>query len=99
MFGIVIDYDFTGDEVVWQQAVDAFIANINADERLKGHFSYLVTARKDGTGRVHIGQWDEEATLKHLQSQSFFGEFAAKVKEFSGDSLKTTPFKIISKTS
>ena len=99
MFGIVIDYDFSGDEADWQKVMDSFIGNINADDRLKGRFSYMVNARKDGTGRVHIGQWDDEETLAHLQSQPFFGEFAAKVKAFAGDSLKTTPFKTISKTS
>ncbi|OUR80743.1 hypothetical protein A9Q83_00440 [Alphaproteobacteria bacterium 46_93_T64] len=99
MFGIVIDYDFSGDEATWQQAVDTFIGNIDADARLKGRFRYMVTARKDGTGRVHIGQWDEEETLAHLQSQPFFGEFAGKVKEFAGDSLKATPFKTIAQTS
>ncbi len=93
MYGIVIEYDYSGDEAAWQSAVDTFIGHIDADERLKGRFSYLVNVRNDGAGRIHIGRWDEQETLAHLQSQPFFPEFAAKVKEFGGDTLKSTGFE------
>ncbi len=93
MYGIVVEYDFAGDETQWRQTIDTFISHINTDEKLKGHFSYLVNSRKDGSGRVHVGQWDSEDTLKHLQSQPFFGEFAAKIQELAGESMKTTFFE------
>ena len=38
----------------------------------------------DGVGRVHVGQWDSEETLAHLQLQAFFKTFAGKVGEFFG---------------
>jgi len=98
MFGIVIEYDYAGDEATWRDAVDTFIAEIDADERLKGRFSYQVNVRNDGAGRVHIGQWDQEETLTYLQSQPFFGEFAGKVKEFAGGPPKSTGFQKLAKT-
>ncbi len=99
MFGIVIEYDFSGDEAAWQAAVDTFMAGIDADDRLKGRFSYQVNARSDGAGRIHIGQWDEEATLKHLQSQPFFATFAGQVKDFADGAPRTAGFKRLGMTS
>ncbi len=98
MFGIVIQYDFSGDEAAWRAAIDEFIGQINSDDRLKGRFSYQVNVRKDGGGRVHIGQWDEEETLKHLQSQPFFGEFAEKIKGFAGGQPNSTVFENVTST-
>ena len=98
MHGIVIEYDYSGDETVWRDAVDTFICRIDRDDRLKGRFSYQVNVRNDGAGRVHIGHWDEEETLKHLQSQPFFAEFAGKVKEFAGGPPKSTGFQKLAKT-
>ena len=98
MFGIVIEYDYAGDENEWRNAVDTFIGHIDADNRLKGRFSYQVNVRNDGAGRVHIGQWDEEETLKHLQSQAFFTEFAGKVKGFAGGPPRSTGFQKLTKT-
>ena len=93
MYGIVITYDYSGDEATWQQAVDAFIANIDGDSRLKGRFTYQVNVRADGGGRIHIGHWDEPETLTHLQQQDFFKTFAGQVKDFAGDSLKASRFE------
>jgi hypothetical protein len=42
MFGIVIDYNFSGDEAAWREAIDTFLGHIDADDRLKGRFSYQV---------------------------------------------------------
>ena len=98
MFGIVVEYDFSGDESEWREAIDDFIGHINADDRLRGRFSYQVNIRNDGGGRVHIGQWDEEETLAHLQSQPFFAEFAGKVKKFAGGAPKATAFKSVTRT-
>lgn len=79
-------------------ADDTFIGNINADERLNGRFSYQVNVAGDGTGRVHIGQWDTEETLAHVHSQPYFAEFAGKVKEFSGGGPDATRFKLAART-
>lgn len=98
MFGIVIKYDYSGDETDWLTAVDTFISNINEDARLKGRFSYQVNVAGDGKGRVHIGQWDAEETLNYLQSQPFFGEFAGKVKDFAGGAPDATRFKLAART-
>ena len=98
MFGIVIQYDYSGDEGVWQEAVDKFMADIDADERLQGRFSYQINVTNDGTGRIHIGQWDEEETLKHMQSQPYFAEFSGKVKEFAGGGPNASGFKRLGRT-
>ena len=93
MYGIVIQYDFSGNETEWQEAVDAFVDSIDGDPRLQGRFSYQVNVRADGGGRIHIGQWDEPETLAHLQQQDFFKTFASKVQDFGGDSLNATRFE------
>ncbi len=98
MFGILIEYDFSGDEAEWREAVDTFIGRINADDRLKGRFSYQVKKKLEGNGRVHIGQWDNEETLTYLQSQPFFGEFAGKIKEFSGGGPNASKFEDVTST-
>lgn len=99
MNGIVVEYDFSGDEDQWREAIDEFISQINADEKLKGRFSYQVNIRGDGGGRIHIGQWDEEETLAYLQSQPFFAEFAGKIQEFAGgEPPKATRFEKITST-
>ncbi len=99
MFGIVIDYNFSGDEAAWREAIDTFLGHIDADDRLKGRFSYQVNTCKEGPGRIHIGNWDDETTLKHMQSQPYFPEFATKLKGFANGSLKSTGFKCLGKTS
>ena len=54
-YGIVIEYDYSGDEAEWQQAIDTFTGKIDADQRLQVRFSYQVNVRNDGSGRVHVG--------------------------------------------
>ena len=98
MLGIVIEFDYSGDETEWKAAADAFVRAIDADPRLQGRFSYQVNIKGDGPGRVHIGRWDEAETLAHLHQQDFFKTFAAQVKAFGGDSLKTAPYKRITGT-
>jgi quinol monooxygenase YgiN len=98
MLGIVIEYDYAGDEDIWQTAVDTFMGHIDADERLSGRLSYQVNVRNDGSGRIHVGNWDSEETLKYMQSQPYFSEFAGKVKEFSGGQPRATGFKRLGKT-
>lgn len=98
MFGIVVEYEYSGDEGDWQGGIDGFIAAINGDERLDGRFSYMVNVKKDGIGRIHVGQWDDEETLAHLQSQDYFKDFAAQLKGFAGDSLKPSPFNNVARS-
>lgn len=98
MFGILIQYEYSGDESEWRQAVDSFIAQINADDRLQGRFTYQVKTHGEDGGRIHVGHWDDEETLAHLQSQPFFVEFSGKVQGFAGDSLKATKFTNVTST-
>ena len=90
MYGIVIEYELSGDEAAWRQAVDTFLKNIDGDPVLQGKFSYEVNSSNDSGGRIHIGHWDREETLAHLQSQPFFKEFAGALQGFAGGSLKAT---------
>ena len=98
MPGILIEYDYSGDEAAWQNAVNAFVENIEGDTRLTGRFSYQVNVKKDGIGRVHYGQWDNEDTLAHLQSQPWFKDFAAKVRDFAGGAPKNAGLDCYVKT-
>jgi quinol monooxygenase YgiN len=90
MFGILIQYNYEGDEATWKAAVTEFVSNIDADPALSGKFSYQVNIAADGKGRVHVGRWDNEDTLAHLQSQDFFKAFAQKVGEFAGGAQQAT---------
>ncbi len=98
MDGILIQYELNGDVQAWRHAVDAFIDNVQADDRLRGRFSYQVKQVGDGAERIHIGTWDSAETLAHLQAQEFFKIFAGQVQGFAGDSLKTTRFSHVTGT-
>ncbi len=99
MDGILIQYDYSGEEAPWQSAVEKFTSEIDADPVLKGNFSYRVSIAADGVGRVHVGAWDSEEILAHLQSQPFFKEFASKVGEFAGGNQKASRIKLAASTS
>ncbi len=96
--GIVIEYDFSGDEQAWRAAVDDFLKEIAADPALAGRFHYEVNVRADGSGRVHVGHWDTEETLAHLQSQPFFARFSSAVQGFADAGLKATKFSRVAGT-
>ncbi len=98
MFGIVIQYELSGDEEAWKEAVRAFLADIEADPALNGHFRYEVNIAAKGPGRVHVGHWDSEDTLAHLRAQPFFKAFAEKLGGFAGDTLRSTPFSSFAAT-
>jgi hypothetical protein len=98
MFGILIQYDYDGDEAPWLAAVEAFVTAIDADPVLRGKFSYRVNTAADGVGRVHVGCWDNEATLAHLQSQDFFKLFAGKIGEFSVGGPNATRLRLAAET-
>lgn len=91
-FGICITYDFSGNEAEWAQTCNAFLDALAADPRASTGFTYSINKAKSGNGRIHIGRWDSAETLAHVQSQDYFGAFAAAVKSFGGPSLSTTPF-------
>ncbi len=91
-YGILIQYAYSGDETPWKAATEAFVAAIDADDRLRGRFSYQVNVLGDGVGRVHVGRWDDDETLSHLQAQPFFKTFSEAVQGFAGDSLNAAKF-------
>ena len=94
MQGLIIEYNYDGPEEPWRQAIESFLENIKADGQLTGKFSYQVMSeKKSPEKKVHIPKWQDEETLKHLQSQPWFKDFAGKVQGFAGDSLKTRPIK------
>ncbi len=88
MEGILIRYEFDGDEAAWRSAVDTFVARIDADPQVTGGFSYSVNVAADGRRRVHVGRWTDQATLETLQGRDYFKTFAAAVKGFAGDTLE-----------
>ena len=90
MEGILIRYNYAGDGQVWERAIRRFLDSVDADKRLQGSFSYMVSRVEEGPGRVHLGRWDSDATLEHLKAQPFFAEFGAAVKGFGGDTLDVT---------
>jgi len=98
MFGILIQYNYDGDEGEWLTAVEEFVAAVDADPALRGKFSYRVDIAADGVGRVHVGHWDAEETLAHLQAQDFFKRFAAKVGEFAGGAPNATRLRLAVET-
>ena len=94
MGGLLIEYQYNGDEAVWTEAIKTFLNAIAADPKLNGRFRYHVFVKEDGMSRVHVPSWDSEATLAHLQSQGFFKTFAETVRGFAGgDGPKTTKIK------
>ncbi len=98
MDGILIQYNYDGEEAPWLAAVEAFIAAVDGDPALAGKFSYRVNVASDGVGRVHVGQWDSEETLAHLQSQEFFKTFAGKIGEFSGGGPNASRMRLAAET-
>ncbi len=98
MYGILIKYDYDGDEGQWMKAVEEFVAAVDADPALRGKFAYRVNIAADGVGRVHVGSWDGVETLAHLQAQDFFKRFAAKVGEFAGGAPSATRLRLAVET-
>lgn len=83
----VISYEFSGNEKIWRAAIDTFLLAVATDPVLADGFSYDVYIAEEGGRRMHIPRWRDDDVLAHLQTQPFFGEFAAAVKEFAGESL------------
>ncbi len=88
MNGIVIQYQYSGNETEWEKVTGDFVAAVEADEALNGGFMYMVTKAREGDNRTHIGRWRDEETLKLMQSRDYFKTFAAILKQMAGDTLK-----------
>jgi hypothetical protein len=99
MGGILIQYEYSGDEKKWEDIIRGFINNINRDERLRGKFSYIVNRAKEGSQRVHLARWNTEETLDYLRTQPFFKEFTQNVKGLAGETLQTMDLRPFVETS
>ena len=87
---ITITYRYSGDEKLWRETVEAFIAAIEGDPAVSGKFTYQVATADDGETRIHWGRWDSAETLQALQSQPYFKVFAQAVKGFAGGAPSAT---------
>ncbi len=88
MNGIIIQYQYSGDEAAWEKATADFVAAIEADAGLNGGFMYMVTKSRGSDLRTHVGRWRDEETLKLMQSRDYFKTFAGILKGMAGDTLK-----------
>ncbi len=98
MAGIVIEYDYSGDEAAWTEAVDSFIASVGADAEISGDFSYMVTRVGDGPTRIHVGRWGAEETVKTLQGRDYFKIFAEAIKGFAGGAPNARRVDVVAAT-
>ena len=98
MNGIVVRYEYAGDEGKWRAAMGAFVAAVAADDAVRGRFRYAITRQRGGAVRTHMGRWDSEETLRTVQSRDYFKTFAAAVQEFGGASVTTTPMEVVEST-
>lgn len=79
---ITITYEYDGDDMVWLGACEAFINAVTHDPLAQG-FSYQVAVADDEITRIHWGRWDNDAALKHVQSQDYFKTFVEKLEQLS----------------
>ncbi len=93
MDGLLIEYEYEGDEAAWGETIQAFLRAIAADARAAGRFRYQVFVKADGKSRTHVPSWDSPETLAHIQAQDYFKTFAAAVQKAAGGTLKTTKAK------
>lgn len=98
MNGIVIQYQYSGDEAAWEKATSDFVAALEADSQLDGGFHYMVTKSREGDTRTHIGRWRDDETLKLMQSRDYFKTFAGILKEMAGDTLKPEGMSVTTMT-
>ncbi len=94
MQGIIVRYDYSGDEARWRAVVGDFISAISDDPEARGRFRYTVTVAGDNRTRTHIGRWDSEETLKTVQSRDYFKTFSAAVQSFAGDTLQSARVQV-----
>ena len=98
MEGIVIRYEYDGDEAAWRSAVDTFIEAVKADAEIAGKFHYAVNKAGDGKTRIHVGRWDKEETVKTVQSRDYFKTFSQAVQKLGGESLTPTRVSLYRET-
>ncbi|MGJ8529706.1 putative quinol monooxygenase [Maritalea sp.] len=98
MNGIVISYQYSGDEDEWKAVTQAFVAAIEADEKLGGRFTYIVTKSRSTDTRTHIGRWTSQEALELMQSREYFKTFSGKLKAMAGDSLHPEGMEVITQT-
>ncbi|MBT4091494.1 MAG: hypothetical protein HOE30_23660, partial [Deltaproteobacteria bacterium] len=55
MEGILIQYEYSGDESQWQETVQEFVTNVKNDSQLTGKFFYSVFKTSEPNKRVHVG--------------------------------------------
>lgn len=89
MDGILIQYEYKGDEDQWKIAVNEFITQVNSDSELKGKFTYSIFKTSEPVKRVHVGRWDSNQTLETLKSRRFFKDFTESMQGLAGDSLSS----------
>jgi quinol monooxygenase YgiN len=94
MGGLLIEYEYDGDDAPWTRAIESFLQAIAADAKLAGRLRYHVFVKADGKSRVHVPSWDSQETLAHLQSQDFFKVFADAVGGFAGGAPRTTKIRL-----
>lgn len=90
MDGILIQYEYGGDESRWQAVMETFILAVETDPDLKGKFTYSVCKTSEPMKRVHVGRWDSNQTLETLKQKSFFKTFTESMEKLAGDSLVST---------
>ena len=98
MNGIVISYQYSGDEAEWEALTQAFVDAIEADKELGGRFSYMVTKSRSTDARTHIGRWTSQEALELMQSRDYFKVFSGKLKAMVGDSLHPEGMEVTSQT-
>ena len=98
MDGILIQYEFNGDENLWKSTTDAFIKAIGDDPELKGKFNYSVFKTSEPTKRVHVGRWDSNQTLETLKSRAFFKSFTEAMQGLAGESLTSLRLEAANET-
>ncbi|MCG8339534.1 MAG: hypothetical protein MJE63_33920 [Proteobacteria bacterium] len=89
MDGILIQYEYKGDESQWQAVVNKFIFDIDNDPELKGNFFYSVFKTSEPAKRVHVGRWTSNQTLETLRQRDFFKTFSESVQKLAGESLSS----------
>ena len=99
MDGILVQYEYKGDESEWQAVVKQFIANINNDPELKGNFFYSVFKTSEPAKRVHVGRWKSNQTLETLKQRAFFKTFSESIQKLAGESLSSTRLQAETETS
>jgi hypothetical protein len=98
MNGIIIQYQYSGDEAAWEKATRDFVAALEADRELEGGFMYMVSKANESDTRTHVGRWRDDETLKLMQSRDYFKSFAGILKEMADGTLKAEGMSVSTMT-